>query len=206
MGCDLTKTTSVAVEETDAPEEVKKSGFTETQIDTIISTWPVLYRDPVRTGAQVFIRIFTDVPGLKKLFGQFGSYSVEELMELKSFRDHSRLFMEVIQTIVDNIETLPKETQNDIIALGASHATFHGFDKQYFRIYTKCLLEVWEQELGEEFIQEVRDCWLLVFEYLVDKMSEGFDLCHKDMDSDHFSGMLSDGMFSKEHQHQTCTT
>ena len=39
------------------------------------------------------------------------------------------------------------------------------------------MMDVWETELGEEFIHEVRDSWRLAFDYIVERMTEGFDMC-----------------------------
>lgn len=54
---------------------------------------------------------------------------------------------------------------------------FDGYHPEYFRFYTKCIMDVWETELCKEFIHEVRDSWRLAFNYIVDRMTEGFDMC-----------------------------
>ncbi|XP_071112999.1 neuroglobin-like [Haliotis cracherodii] len=177
MGCENSKPTVVPNAHVEPDPEVVTSDFSDTQIDTIRSTWPVLSRDVIRIGAEIFVRIFIDAPGVKKLFEKFSVYNVDDLRKSPQFRDHAEKFMQVLQNIVDNLECLAPVTQHELMALGASHVLFDGFDTHYFGVYSKCMLEVWEQELGEEFIQEVRECWKAVFEYLVTQMSEGYDMC-----------------------------
>lgn len=84
--------------------------------------------------------------------------------------------MSVIQNLVDHLES-PQDIDRQLLILGAKHATFDGYHPEYFRVYTKCMMDVWEAELGEEFIHEVRDSWRLAFDYIVDRMTEGFDMC-----------------------------
>ena len=68
MGCDVSK--SVDVIETDEPE-CDSLEFTDTQIDTIRSTWPILSQDMAEIGIKVFLRIFFEEPKVKTLFAKF---------------------------------------------------------------------------------------------------------------------------------------
>ena len=101
---------------------------------------------------------------------------VEDLHKSQIFREHADRFMAVIQNLVDHLEC-PQDVDRHLLILGAKHATFDGYHPEYFRFYIKCIMDVWEKELGEEFIHEVRDSWRLAFDYIVDRMTEGFDMC-----------------------------
>ena len=84
--------------------------------------------------------------------------------------------MQLVDVIVDNLDVQKDEVEKVLLMLGAKHATFEGFREEYFQVYTKCMLEVWESVIGEEFIQEVKDSWMVVFSYLTRFMSQGYFL------------------------------
>ncbi|BFZ24836.1 hypothetical protein BsWGS_27875 [Bradybaena similaris] len=172
MGCDLAKHNVVVPE---MPEEAG-AVFSETQIDTIRSTWPLLSRDGVRVGVQVFVRIFREIPSIRRLFDSLGSQDIDNLEHYPMFRDHAFKFMKVLESLVQNMEE-PDVIQPNLVALGARHAAIEGYHPEYFRFYSKCLLEVWEMELGEEFISEVKECWKYVIKYIVRCMMHGYDMC-----------------------------
>lgn len=68
MGCDASKSTDVIEN-----EEIESDtfDFTDTQIDTIRSTWPILACDMADIGSKVFLKIFIDEPKLKYAFPSF---------------------------------------------------------------------------------------------------------------------------------------
>ncbi|GFN93656.1 cytoglobin-2 [Plakobranchus ocellatus] len=173
MGCDLTKNAVVVV----APEkaEESKAEFSDTQIDTIRSTWPLLAHDIARVGMEVFTRIFRETPSVRSLFDSFGICDTENLKYHQLFIEHTQKFMYVLEALVDNLER-PEVIRPSLVALGARHAAVEGYHPEYFRFYKKCMLEVWEMELGEEFIAEVRDSWTRVIEYIVQCMSHGYHI------------------------------
>ncbi|ESO92167.1 hypothetical protein LOTGIDRAFT_233216 [Lottia gigantea] len=183
MGCDNSKQ-QLQPNIPDSQEE-GTIGFTETQIDTIRSTWPLLSRNMVRVGTDVFVRIFTEVPTVKELFSSFNIVDVNDLHKMPTFRAHAEMFMQVLHLVVDNLETPYSELNHELMVLGARHATFSGFKPEYFKFYVKCLIQVWELELGEEFILEVRDCWKIVFDFLVDNMTEGYELALRESTTKH---------------------
>ena len=92
------------------------------------------------------------------------------------FQGHVARFMQLVDIIVENLDVQKDEVEKILLMLGAKHATFEGFKEEYFQIYSKCMLEVWESVIGEEFIQEVKDSWLVVFSYITRYMAEGYAL------------------------------
>ncbi|XP_059149554.1 cytoglobin-2-like [Physella acuta] len=178
MGCELAKHSVVVI----APEEIEDDDggrFTETQIDTIRSTWPLLAGDYIRVGIEVFTRIFNEMPSVRVLFHSFGFTDADNLESHPLFREHAQKFMHVLESLVENLET-PEVIQPHLVALGARHAAIDGYDPEYFRFYSKCLLEVWEMELGEEFIIEVKECWRQLIGYIVRCMVHGYHICRTD--------------------------
>ena len=100
----------------------------------------------------------------------------EELPGNAMFQSHVTKFMQIVDIIVENLEVEKDEVEKILLMLGAKHATYSGFKDEYFHVYTKCMLEVWESVIGEEFIQEVKDSWLAVFSYITRYMREGYAL------------------------------
>ncbi|KAK0064516.1 neuroglobin [Biomphalaria pfeifferi] len=174
MGCEVS--TSHGVVQVVQEDEEDTGEFSDTLIDTIRSTWPLLSHDYVTVGLEVFRRIFNEIPTVRVLFDSFGIDQAETLERHQIFREHVQKFMHVLESLVENLER-PEMIQPHLIALGARHAAIVGFHPEYFRFYSKCLLEVWEAELGEEFIPEVRECWEKVIDYIVRSMSHGYHIC-----------------------------
>lgn len=71
MGCDVSKSTDVIENE---EIESETFDFTDTQIDTIRSTWPILANDMADIGTKVFLKIFLVEPKLKYTFPLFRYY------------------------------------------------------------------------------------------------------------------------------------
>ncbi|CAG5122945.1 unnamed protein product [Candidula unifasciata] len=188
MGCELTKNNVVVPE---MPEE-DVTVFSDTQIDTIRSTWPLLSRDGVRVGVEVFMRIFRETPSIRRLFESLGSKDIDNLQHYPVFQDHALKFMKVLESLVQNMED-PEVIQPHLVALGVRHAAIDGYHPEYFRVYSKCLLEVWEMELGEEFISEVKECWKHVIKYIVRYMVHGYDMCL----TDQLENVMTDCNFEK---------
>ncbi|XP_076466215.1 uncharacterized protein LOC143297680 [Babylonia areolata] len=175
MGCEFGKPKVVTTVQEEL--EVEVTGFSDTQIDTIRSTWPLLASESVKVGVEIFIRIFREAPSIQALFSHLSSVSsLDDLHQSHAFREHARHFMGVIQDLVDHLEC-PQAIDHQLLILGARHATFHGYHPEYFRFFTKCMMDEWETRLGEEFIHEVRDSWKLAFDFVVERMTEGFDMC-----------------------------
>ena len=106
----------------------------------------------------------------------FSTTREEDLPGNVIFQGHVSKFMHLVDVIVENLDVQKDEVEKVLLMLGAKHATFDGFKEEYFQVYTKCMLEVWESVIGEEFIPEVKDSWLVVFSYLTRFMSEGYFL------------------------------
>ncbi|OWF46877.1 globin C, coelomic-like [Mizuhopecten yessoensis] len=173
MGCDVSK--SVEVNDVNIAED-EAADFSDNQIDTIRSTWPILSRDMVGIGEKVFFRIFLEEPKIKTVFKNFSYIDENNLRQSKIFIDHVTKFMQVVDSVVDSLEKPKTEIQHTLLMLGAKHATFDGFDIEHFAVYIKVLMSVWETAIGEEFIPEVRESWNIVFTYIVRYLCQGYEL------------------------------
>ena len=68
--------------------------------------------------------------------------------------------------------------------LGAKHATIPGFDLMYLSTFTKCMHSTWENILGEEYTDDVRDAWATVFEYISSKIRDGYLIYMEDKENE----------------------
>ncbi|CAG2205455.1 neuroglobin-like [Mytilus edulis] len=189
MGCDGSKVADVIDTNPDVPPE--ENDFSELVTDTIRSTWPLLSDDIERTGIKVFLRIFYEEPKIRNVFKRFGEMDEIELRRSPIFKEHAYRFMRVVDDLVDSMDQPKTRIQQNLMMLGAKHATFEGFRIEYFEAYSKSLIDVWEYTIGEEFIPEVRESWTEFFDYLVKYMCQGYNVFINETDvtcngDDHF--------------------
>ncbi|VDI66470.1 neuroglobin-like [Mytilus galloprovincialis] len=189
MGCDGSKVADVIDTNPDVPPE--ENDFSELVTDTIRSTWPLLSDDIENTGIKVFLRIFYEEPKIRNVFKRFGEMDEIELRRSPIFKEHAYRFMRVVDDLVDSMDQPKTHIQQNLMMLGAKHATFEGFRIEYFEAYSKSLIDVWEYTIGEEFIPEVRESWTEFFDYLVKYMCQGYNVFINETDvtcngDDHF--------------------
>ena len=100
----------------------------------------------------------------------------EEIPNNSLFQAHVIKFMQLIDDVVENIDVQRDEVEKSLLMLGAKHASIHGFKCEYFHIFTKCMLQILESVIGEEFIPEMKDSWIAMFSYITRYMSEGSEI------------------------------
>ncbi len=64
--------------------------------------------------------------------------------------------------------------------LGAQHAAMSGFDVIYFSIFSKCLHLTWKKVLGEEYTEEVKGAWTVFFDFIMDRIRDGYVLFNQE--------------------------
>lgn len=99
-------------------------------------------------------------------------------MSNESFRHHSTIFMDTVASVCDNLDNFDVESEisKRLMLLGAHHATISGYDPLYFDIFAKCLHLTWEAVLGEEYTEDVRGAWTLVFCFITSRMQDGYKI------------------------------
>lgn len=134
-----------------------------------------------------------------------------ELRRSPIFKEHAYRFMRVVDDLVDSMDQPKTHIQQNLMMLGAKHATFEGFRIEYFEAYSKSLIDVWEYTIGEEFIPEVRESWTEFFDYLVKYMCQGYNVFINETDvtcngDDHFrfEWCSRDQMYNVKNSHVTC--
>ncbi|XP_052239951.1 neuroglobin-like isoform X3 [Dreissena polymorpha] len=176
MGCDNSKRDIVEEDE----EHCYADEFSEHQIDSIKSTWPILSRDRQKTGVDFFRNIFNAEPVVKAMFKKDRTISDEELLSSPEFLKHVDNFMSALDNVIEKLESDTTETQHYLIVLGAKHATFQGFNEEFFTLYSKCMIDTWESVIGEEFIQEVKEGWEMFLMFITRYMRQGFVMYFQD--------------------------
>ena len=100
----------------------------------------------------------------------------EELYEDIEFQAHVTKFMQLINDIVNNLDVQRDEVEKALMMLGAKHASLDGFKSDYLGVFTKCMLQLLESVIGEEFIPEIKESWTAMFSYIARYMSQGSEI------------------------------
>ena len=97
----------------------------------------------------------------------------QELCEDIEFQAHVTKFMQLINDIVNNLDVQRDEIEKTLMMLGAKHASMDGFSSDYLGVFTKCMLQLLESVIGEEFIPEIKESWTALFTYIARYMTQG---------------------------------
>ena len=95
--------------------------------------------------------------------------------------------METIDSVCDQLEYADdsdSEVTRQLVLLGAKHASMNKFDWHHFHVFIKSLHICWEQALGEEYTEDVREAWSAVFEFIRDKLQDGFNFYIDDRENE----------------------
>lgn len=147
----------------------------QNQKKMILATWTILNDSLMENGQRVFQQIFYMRSGVKKLF-PFRDVDGEDLWNHPSFKAHALHFMQAIGAAVDNLDDLDGALSPILLDLGARHYTKKGFGLQYFEVFTKALLVVWNEQLGEDFTPEVKAAWEKTFIFILMNLRDGYQL------------------------------
>ena len=90
--------------------------------------------------------------------------------------------MQAVDVVCSSLSTIEKDcpVSRRLIILGAQHATVPGFDMVYFSIFAKCLHMTWERVLKEEYTDEVKEAWTILFDFVMDRISDGYVLYNQE--------------------------
>ena len=70
------------------------------------------------------------------------------------------------------------------MVVGASQVDEDGFTVRNFEVLVKPLMSVWQNELKENFTQEVKHAWQTLFRYITEKSKEGYENAVKRNDAE----------------------
>ena len=63
-----------------------------------------------------------------------------------------------------------------LVGLGRQHVNFGGFRPEYFDAFDEAMTTVWAAELGAQFDDTARQAWKIVFQFIMQKLREGYEL------------------------------
>ena len=175
MGCGVSA--SVAPEKTKPPcyDHLNEETFNLHQRRLVLRTWRYLAVDIPGHGSIVFLRVFQLQPAVKALF-PCRDVPDDQLTSDPNFKGHSTRFMQAIGAVMDNIED-PERTLNEILlSMGRQHCYYKGFKVSYFDAFVEAFVYTWELILGNKFSGDTRNAWLVVFNFIKNKMALGYQL------------------------------
>jgi len=125
---------------------------------------------------KVFLRIFEYRPSVKRMF-PFRDAWGDQLIRHSQFIQQANRFMRVITIVVGAVDYLRSGPGGSpaLYELGRRHVTIEGFLPDYFDVFTRAVIYVWQQELRELFTSEVADAWRTLFVYIIDQLKEGYE-------------------------------
>ncbi|KAL3883342.1 hypothetical protein ACJMK2_029616 [Sinanodonta woodiana] len=152
-----------------------KYSFDEKQKRVIIKTWKCLSCDISGNGAKVFLRIFQLNPHVKQLF-PCRHVEGAALLQDPDFKGHAARFMQAVGAVIDNIDDMEGALRDLLLGLGKQHIHFTGFKPDYFNAFQEAVVHVWQQELREKFTEYCRSAWVIIFDFIMEHLKEGYRL------------------------------
>jgi len=126
--------------------------------------------------AKVFLRIFEYRPSVKRMF-PFRDAWGDQLIRHSQFVLQANRFMRVIAFVVGAVDRLRggRSGSPALYELGRRHVTIEGFLPDYFDVFTRAVIYVWQQELREQFSADVDDAWRTLFAYIIGQLKDGYE-------------------------------
>ncbi len=126
--------------------------MTQEEILLVKKSWR-LFRDvnPVVVGDTFYGKLFTDHPGVRKMFPKEMKLQYQKLMDM-------------ISTIVARLDHLEELTE-DIEAMSRRHVSY-GVKPEQYKIVGEALLWTLEQGLGPDYTPDVKQAWVKCYTLL----------------------------------------
>ena len=152
------------------------SCLTLEQKHLVKKTWRYLSRNILVRGTKVFLRIFEINPHVKGLFPNLKEKEGEYLKNDTNFQGHATRFMQIVGAVVDNIDNLDDAVCPILIGLGRQHIHFSDFKPSYFDAFKEGMVYTWKDDLGDRYHGNTEEAWSTVFDFIMDKLKEGYKL------------------------------
>ena len=111
--------------------------------------------DPVVIGETFYGKLFTDQPGLRRLFPKDMNLQYQKLVDM----------LNTILSQLDNIDDLNRE----IALMGQRHAIY-GVKPAHYKMVGRAFLWMLEQGLGADFTTDVKQAWNSCYNTLAQRM------------------------------------
>lgn len=189
MGCRFSKSESFhlrpkrkqddpSVRRTPQRKHKHKALLKPEQITLLRSSWQQLCVKRSRNflGHQIFLRIFELNPEIKKSF-QFSDAHGNDLINHPMFKAHVKNFASIIDSSIRNLDNLKPIQAPTLYALGTTHQSVEGFNKNNLEIFLKAMLLVLRQEFKSALDVddlEVEVAWRRLLEFIVFQINLGY--------------------------------
>ena len=120
--------------------------MTQEQIILVKKTWKIFRGiDPALVGDAFYSKLFSDTPGLRKMFP-------------RDMSEQYRKLMDMLSTIVSRLDRL-SELTGEIAAMARRHENY-GVRPAHYKLVGKALLWTFEQGLGDDWTTDVKEAWI----------------------------------------------
>ena len=101
----------------------------------------------------------------------------DQLIRHPQFILQANRFMQVIILVVNAVDHLRVGANGSpaLYELGRRHVTIEGFLPDYFDVFTRAVIYVWQQELRESFTPDVAEAWRTLFAYIIGQLKDGYE-------------------------------
>jgi len=101
----------------------------------------------------------------------------DQLIRHGQFVLQANRFMRVIAIVVNAVDRLRSGHGGSpaLYELGRRHVTIEGFLPDYFDVFTRAVIYVWQQELREQFTPGADDAWRALFAYIIGQLKDGYE-------------------------------
>jgi len=101
----------------------------------------------------------------------------DQLIRHHQFVQQANRFMRVIAIVVNTVDYLRcgRGGSPALYELGRRHVTIEGFLPDYFDVFTRAVVYVWQQELRELFTADVAEAWRMLFAYVIGQLRDGYE-------------------------------
>ena len=160
-----------------SPKPDRKPLMNKEHMSLVKETWSKMLKTSglALLGKQIFLRVFELRPGVKAIFPAFSKLWGDSLIRHPQFQIHAERFMMVINSCVINCESVKTEHSEMLYNLGRAHASFEGFHRDNFDIFRKSILFVFQQELKQEYNEEVETAWRKLLDFVLSTQSKGYE-------------------------------
>jgi hemoglobin-like flavoprotein len=130
--------------------------MTQDQIKLVKKSWRSLMGiNPAVIGDAFYSKLFTDNPGIRKLFPDDMEKQYVKLVDM-------------LNSIVVSIDHDPKMTE-ELMAMGQRHVTYK-VKPQHYQLVGAALVWTLEKALGAEWNQKLEDAWVACYNHIAEIM------------------------------------
>lgn len=146
-------------------------------VQKVKDSWDIVLQIPNCTqvaGELLFRNIFRTAPGAHKMFpfGKEFDRVEDRMFKGRLFKKHAKNVVDMLDSAVQMLGPDLNELEEILVALGAKHVGY-GILPEHYPIVGQALLETLATALGEQFTDDLRDCWSGVYGFITSSMLKG---------------------------------